>query len=276
MSPNSILGLLRIALLTTRPKRIFWANAGLGCASVPNFWKVFHAGDCTVHRTEIESLTDNNLVTLRDGAQFETDYLILCTGFDKSYHQFSPELQQACGLAPSPRDQEKWAKLEAQAEKTVDELLPAIKESPLPVVENPPASGHMRELLHGPSRHYRRLIVPELAAQGDRSIFFPGFIHTIYTPLVSEVQALWGVAFMLDLVDLPSQEGMEGEVAQWNVWTRKRYLAQGRKHAYAIFDFFSVSIFTYPYPFIHVRPLSARRRRGLTDHHSTLIRCLRT
>ncbi|KAI1503396.1 cofactor FMO1 FAD enzyme [Biscogniauxia marginata] len=217
---------------------IFWANAGLGCASVPNFWKVFHAGDCTVHRTEIKSLSEN-LVTLCDGNQFETDYIILCTGFDKSYHQFSPDLQQACGLVPRPDDQVKWNKLEAEAEQKVNELLPTIKESPLRVVETPPASGHTQKLLHGPSRHYRRLIVPEFAAQGDRSIYFPGFIHTIYTPLVSEVQSLWGVAFLLDMVDLPSQEAMEREVAEWNVWTRKRYLSQGRKHAYAIFDFFS-------------------------------------
>ncbi|KAI0443000.1 cofactor FMO1 FAD enzyme [Xylaria telfairii] len=217
---------------------IFWANAGLGCASVPNFWKVFHAGDCKVHRTEIQSLSDN-IVTLRDGSQFETEYIVLCTGFDKSYHQFSPDLQQTCGLVPRPQDQVKWDKLETEAEQKVDELLPTIKESPLQVSETSlPTSSHTQKLLHGPSRHYRRLIVPELAAQGDRSIYFPGFIHTIYTPLVSEVQSLWGVAFMLDMIDLPSQDVMEREVAEWNVWTRKRYLAQGRKHAYAIFDFF--------------------------------------
>ncbi|RYC56961.1 hypothetical protein CHU98_g9248 [Xylaria longipes] len=32
---------------------------------------------------------------------------------------------------------------------------------------------------------------------------------------------------------------MEREVAEWNVWSRKRYLAQGKKHAYAIYDFLS-------------------------------------
>ncbi|KAK0635860.1 cofactor FMO1 FAD enzyme [Bombardia bombarda] len=219
---------------------IFWANAGLGCASVPNFWKVFHAGDCTVHRTEIGSLTGNSTVTLLDQTKFETDYIILCTGFDKSYHQFSEPLQQACGLIPTPAHATKWDNLEAAAERRVDELLPAIRNAPAGVrTERPPASNHARPLLHGPSRHYRRLIMPEMAATGDRSVYFPGFIHTIYTPLVSEVQSLWGVAFLLDLVDLPSQGEMEREVAEWNVWTRKRYLAQGRKHAYAIYDFFS-------------------------------------
>ncbi|KAI1780608.1 cofactor FMO1 FAD enzyme [Hypoxylon cercidicola] len=216
---------------------IFWANAGLGAASVPEFWNVFHAGDCTVHRTEIASLTDGDKVTLRNGAQFETDYIILCTGFDKSYQPFSKDLQQACGLAPAPADAEKWAKLEAAAEKTVDELLPAIKESPLQVSDD--INGRRKDLAHGPSRHYRRLVIPDMVAAGDRSIYFPGFIHSIYTPLVSEVQALWGVTFLLGLNDPPSQEEMEREVAEWNVWSRKRYLTQGRKHAYAIYDFLS-------------------------------------
>ena len=47
---------------------------------------------------------------------------------------------------------------------------------------------------------------------------------------------------MLGRLDLPSQETMEEEVATWNVWTRKRYLAQGQKHAYAIYDYLSVSV----------------------------------
>jgi hypothetical protein len=86
------------------------------------------------------------------------------------------------------------------------------------------------------------LVVPSLVAAGARSIYFPGFIHSIYTPTVSEVQALWGVAFLLGLHDPPSLREMEQEVAEWNVWTRKRYVGQGRKHAYAIFDFLPVSI----------------------------------
>ncbi|ORY69608.1 cofactor FMO1 FAD enzyme [Pseudomassariella vexata] len=216
---------------------IFWANAGLGAASVPDFWKVFHAGDCTVHRTEVASLTDGNVVTLHDGAQFDTDYMILCTGFDKSYQPFSPELQRECGLQAEPSDQAKWASLEARAETRVDELLPAIKNPPLTKAGGDPE--REKHLAHGPSRHYRRLIAPGLAAQGDRSIFFPGFIHSIYTPLVSEVQALWGVTFLLGLNDIPNQADMEQEVAEWNVWSRKRYLVQGRKHAYAIYDFLS-------------------------------------
>ncbi|KAJ5736902.1 monooxygenase [Penicillium malachiteum] len=226
---------------------IFWANAGLGCASVPDFWKVFHEGHCSVHRTGIESFNGSNTLVLENGTCLETDFVILCTGFDKSYQPFGPELQIELGLKPDPdsQDQAKWSELDARAEVTVNDLLPALKHSPVPPSPHEPRSksgmGSETRPHHGPSRHFRRLIVPRLAAEKDRSIYFPGFIHSIYTPLVSEVQALWGCAFLLDLVDLPSQEEMEKEVAEWNVWTRKRYLAQGRKHAYAIYDFLHVS-----------------------------------
>ncbi|KAH9209742.1 hypothetical protein DL95DRAFT_476520, partial [Leptodontidium sp. 2 PMI_412] len=222
---------------------VFWANAGLGAASVPNFWKTFHAGECTVHRSEIKSLIGNNTINLTNGTQLKTDYMILCTGFDKSYQPFGTELQQECGLVPNPdpADQRKWASLTADTEKTINELLPVLTINNQPIVTNEcqTTETKRRNLSHGPSRHYRRLIAPNLVAQGDRSITFPGFIHSIYTPLVSEAQALWGCAFLLGLHDPPPLAEMEQEVAEWNTWSAKRYPTQGRKHAYAIYDFLS-------------------------------------
>ncbi|KAK2596505.1 hypothetical protein N8I77_013392 [Diaporthe amygdali] len=234
---------------------IFWASSGLGAASVPNYWKTFHSGSCTVHRTEIEHLGDGNTIRLRSGDEVTTDCLLLCTGFDKSYQPFSQKLQRQCDLAPDPDPHEaaRWAKLDVAAEKTVDEMFPVLRRPPQSLI--PAASdssnkygrggqtkgkdGSKTLLHHGPNRHYRRLISPSLASQGDRSVIFPGFIHSIYTPLVSEVQALWGVAFLLDMLELPARGAMEDEVALWHAWSRKRYPTQGRKHAYSIYDFLS-------------------------------------
>ncbi|KAL2019324.1 hypothetical protein VTK56DRAFT_9791 [Thermocarpiscus australiensis] len=220
-----------------RGSGVFWANAGLGAASVPGYWRTFHSGDCTVHRTDLQSFDDGNTVRLKNGTRFRSDFVILSTGFDKSYHVFSPSLQHKLGLAPDPSEQQKWAHLGAAADETVDELLPALKNPPAGLGRSKTVAEADATHLHGPSRHYRRLIVPALAAAGDRSVIFPGFIHTIYTPIVAEVQALWGVAFLLGLHDPPSLEAMETEVAQWNAWSRKRYGVQGQKHAYAIYDF---------------------------------------
>lgn len=211
-----------------------WANAGLGVASAPNYWKVFHAGDVSVHRTEIDHFALGNKIYLQNGVILSTDYVILCTGFEKSYRAFGNEMRVECGLTYDKDN--KWVQLNARGEQIVDEKLPYLKDHPIR------AKPRREEdtLLHGPSRHYRRLIVPHMAASGDRSIYFPGLIHSIFTPLVSEFQALWGCAYMLGRLDLPDQQTMEQEVATWNVWTRKRYLAQGQKHAYAIYDYLSV------------------------------------
>ncbi|KAI3393102.1 hypothetical protein diail_4731 [Diaporthe ilicicola] len=222
----------------SRDNGIFWAASGLGAASVPDYWKVFHAGDCTVHRGVVDSLAADNTVVLRGGERFQTDMVIMCTGFDKSARAFGDHLGPLCGLAANPEgsaDEARWAALEAEASDHVDELFP--------VLSRPPAGldgrvlGSRRPSRDGPSRHYRRMVSPYLAAQGDRSLFFLCMLHTASTPLVVEMQSLWGVAFMLGLIDVPSLAAMEREAALWNAWTRKRYPGIGRTHSYAIFDF---------------------------------------
>ena len=209
---------------------------------MPDYWKVFHAGDCTVHRGEIDSLADHNIVILRGGERFKTDTIIMCTGFVGSSRAFGDDLKPLCGLAANPpgsEQEKKWISLEAEASDTVDELLPVLSRPP------PGLDGRAlgsKKLTDGPSRHYRRLISPYLAAQGDRSLFFLCLLHTVSTPLVVEMQSLWGVAFMLGLLDVPGLDDMEREAAVWNAWTRKRYPGIGRTHSYAVFDFQSVSV----------------------------------
>jgi len=220
-------------------QRLFWAKAGLGAASAPDFWKTMHEGDLTVHRSEITSLTDKDTVHLKCGISAQSDMIFSCTGYEKPYRSFSEADRLDLGLTYGKFDADKWAKLEVQAEGEVDRMLPILKEFN-PETPGMPQAPEDNDHLHGLSRHYRRLVPPSKAAQNDRSIFFPGMVHSIMTPLMSETQALWGSAYLLGHLDLPSEDDMNKEVATFNVWTRKRYLAQGRKHAYAIFDFLSV------------------------------------
>ncbi|KAL8852237.1 MAG: hypothetical protein Q9221_002839 [Calogaya cf. arnoldii] len=194
----------------------------------PDFWKVFYNGNCTVHRTNISSFSDNNHVNLKDGTVLKTDCVILCTGWTHNLGTFKEELREQCGL-PSKADHSiKWQKLDAQAEDKANQLLPSLADPPDTVVP----STERR-----PWRLYRRLDSPAMAAQGDRSFFFPGQICSVYTPLVAEFQALWGVPWMLGWLQLPGQKQMEEEVSLWNACTGKRYLEQGRKHSYSIYDY---------------------------------------
>lgn len=221
---------------------MFWARAGLGTASAPDFWKTLHGGNLNVIRSEIESLSHTDVVNLKNGVSVRSDMVIACTGFEKPYRPFSRELREELGLSYAEADAAKWANLDVEAEEAIDELLPMLKENtpdlqPLAVSVGKP---EQRGLLQGPSRHYRRLVPPSLAANGDRSICFPGVVHVIFTPTVSEFQALWTAAYMLGKLQLPAFGEMESEVARFNAWARKRYLEQGRKHAYCIFDYLSV------------------------------------
>ncbi|KAF9884962.1 hypothetical protein FE257_000872 [Aspergillus nanangensis] len=228
---------------------MFWGSGGLGIVTVPDFWQVFHAGDVQIHRTEIDLLSHQNVINFKNDHSIETDLIITCTGYDKGYKAFSDELQRECNLAYDPEKQPpRWLDLDARAEEDINRMFPMLRVSPEPPVKR---EGGPR---HGPNRHYRRLVVPHLAAEGDRSILFPGLIHSGFTPLTGEVQALWGTAYLLGWLGLPSQEEMELESATFNAWVRKRYLEQGKKHAYMVYDY-------VPYIDTLMRDLGLRTKR---------------
>ncbi|KAM7220167.1 hypothetical protein V8F06_004495 [Rhypophila decipiens] len=227
----------------------FWGSGGIGLATQHDFWDVFHSGNVKIHQTEIESFSDNNVVNLKNGSALTTDVVICCTGFDKGFSAFSQELREELGLSYDINKPSKWTALDEKGEKMVDKMLPYLSKP-----HSLPSSSNRTTPRGGPTRHYRRLVVPELAARGDRSILFPGHVHSPFTPLVAEIQALWGVSWMLGLRDLPEQEEMEMEVAAFNAWTRKRYLEQGKKHAYFIYDYI-------PYIDILMRDLGLNPRR---------------
>ncbi|KXH27268.1 cofactor FMO1 enzyme is FAD [Colletotrichum simmondsii] len=212
---------------------VFWGSGGIGIATAPDFWKVFHRGDVTIHSTEIECLSHQDVVSLKNGYSVATDIVIHCTGFDKGYDTFDHELREELGLQYDTKVFSRWTVLDEKAERAVDELLPYLKTAP-EQYSDVKATGMAEQ---GPNRHFRRLVVPALAARGERSILFPGHIHSAFTPLAAELQALWGVSWMLGWRDLPSQDEMEFEAATFNAWTRKRYLEQGKKHSYFIYDY---------------------------------------
>jgi hypothetical protein len=60
---------------------------------------------------------------------------------------------------------------------------------------------------------------------------------------------------MLGWRDLPPIEEMEFEAASFNAWTRKRYLEQGKKHSYFIYDYILVC------SFVQHRPDANRAKR---------------
>ncbi|KAI0169555.1 FAD/NAD(P)-binding domain-containing protein [Hypoxylon sp. FL1284] len=231
---------------------VFWSHSGLGVVTLPDFWRTLHSKNLTVVRDEIRAVKGRD-VHLKSGGTLAPDYAVVCTGWGDHFGLFDAEHKRRIGLPayhasqdlyhPQEREQREreqqqqqlvdWAAYDAEADKLVD--------AKLPFLARPPKLRQSPELLDARRQKkwllYRRAVPVEMAARGDRSIAVLGQIHTIQTPLVSEVQSLWAILYLLGEIDVPSVDEMAAEVSRWNAWTRKRYLNQGQKLPYSLYDF---------------------------------------
>lgn len=226
-------------------RSIFWANSGLGIVTLPDFWPRMHRGNVKIIRDNIDSIKGDTIL-LRGGQSLQTDWLALCTGWGDHYGMFDADLKAELGLpqygkakSDSAKDKSNidWRALIAAADRTVDERFPFIADTP--DLRYPYNSNISEQRLW---KLYRRSIPIGLALKDDRSLGILGQIHTAQTPLVAEIQSFWTILYMLREMNLPDETTMLKEIAEWNSWTRKRYLSQGQKAPYAIYDFLSVSL----------------------------------
>ncbi|XXH00493.1 hypothetical protein Hte_006839 [Hypoxylon texense] len=231
---------------------VFWSHSGLGVVTLPDFWPTLHSKNLTIVRDEIRAVKARD-VHLKSGATVGgVDYAVLCTGWGDHFAMFDAAHKERVGLpAYTGRDlysfpivsnarQHKpgegfvdWDAYDAAADKLVDEKLPFLARRP-GLRQSPDLLDARRQKKW---RLYRRAVPVEMAARGDRSVAVLGQIHTVQTPLVAEVQSLWAILYLLGEIEVPSVEEMATEVAQWNAWTRKRYLNQGQKFPYSLYDF---------------------------------------
>ncbi|OQE00320.1 hypothetical protein PENVUL_c054G05581 [Penicillium vulpinum] len=214
---------------------VFWANSGLGVVTLPDFWPTLHSPNLTVLRDAIETIKGDQL-SLQSGQTLRTDYLVLCTGWGDHFGMFDTTTKAELGLpldssaVPSYDDGVEWERYDAEAEKAVDQRLPFLAVPPN-LKYTPKLNSHRYWRL------YRRAIPVSLAQKGDRSLAILGQIHTVQTPLLSEVQSFWSILYLLGDLNVPDIDEMAQEVSLWNAWTRKRYLTQGHKFPYSLYDF---------------------------------------
>ena len=69
-----------------------------------------------------------------------------------------------------------------------------------------------------------------------RSIVFLGLVVVGNNFRAAEVQALWATAYLDNNLNLPSQKGMESQIATSNAWNRRRYLGNGGMGNWFFFD----------------------------------------
>lgn len=80
-----------------------------------------------------------------------------------------------------------------------------------------------------------------MADAGDHNLVFVGMTHTPATGMIAELQALWSVAYLDGKINLVGKkEIMETEVAEVNVWMKRRYLNLGEKCSNLTFEFMPV------------------------------------
>lgn len=220
---------------------IFWANSGLGVVTLPDFWSIIHKGKVRVVRESLKSI-DRNALLLQSNERVPTDFIVMCTGWGDHFALFDAETKRDIGLPTQtkPKDlkfeqkPDRWQQADQDADAAVNLKLPFLEHAP--VLRNP-------ECLQRPQRKwrlYRRAVPLELAEKGDRSLVILGQIHTVQTPLVAEFQSFWAILYLLGRVTLPDSDTMVREIAEWNAWTRKRYLSQGQKFPYSLYDFLPV------------------------------------
>ena len=188
-----------------------------------------------------------NTVFLGSGKSLETDFVVMCTGWGDHFAIFDHATKAELGLplysdcSPllTPSTEASWEPYDTAAEKAVNEKLPFLAQAPR--LRNPHTDGMQPQRRW---RLYRRSIPIQLAVKGDRSLAIMGQIHTVQTPLVSDIQSFWSILYLLGELDLPDEATMAQEIAEWNAWTRKRYLSQGQKYPYSLYDFLPVRRFS--------------------------------
>ncbi|KAK1621870.1 hypothetical protein BDP81DRAFT_510787 [Colletotrichum phormii] len=225
---------------------VFWAHSGLGVVTLPNFWETLHAKSLNIRRDEIKSLESNGVV-LKSGLSHSADLVVMCTGWADHFTMFNTDQKAMIGLPEygvdtysSKSDAEgqrnpsaiNWESYDMAADREVDARLPFIINRP-----KLKFASRLDPRTQKKWRLYKRAIPVEMALKGDRSLVILGQIHTIQTPLVSEVQSLWAIHYLQGELPVPDLDTMATEVALWNAWTRKRYLNQGQKFPYSLYDF---------------------------------------
>ncbi|EJP63777.1 Flavin-binding monooxygenase-like family protein [Beauveria bassiana ARSEF 2860] len=207
----------------------FWCESSLGLITMEDFWSTLKKGDIRIVRDQV-SRADESGVTLKKTAErINADFVIYATGWGDHFSFFSPELKNELGLplydGPAP-------------------VKPAAKEYPFGFPAGDPWSSHDKAaddilaqkiplLAAGPKDYnsWKREAGRKMTARRWR-LRPPYLSCNLYGPLPS----LWAVAYLLGEVNLPSEEDMVKEIAEWNAWTRRRYGAVGERYPYALFD----------------------------------------
>jgi hypothetical protein len=188
----------------------------------------------SVHRADITKVRED-YIHLSDGKALQSDLLIYATGYSTHQPIFSVEDAKELGL-PVPIDPSSSASTTSldhlEYGSQIIERFPRLARTP--PYKNPPQ--------YTQYKLYRSVVPLPLLAKNDRSLAFVGCVQGTGMAVLSEVVALWAVAWMTDHLDIarPMHE-IEREVAMLNDFAKLRYGHNGAQIPVCIMEWHSVS-----------------------------------
>lgn len=174
----------------------------------------------TISAISVPGMDAPATVSLSDGSSIEeVDLIVHATGYQPIVPiEFEPpnlrlllglsqkmENTENCESAQVPLDStterhvQHWHALDREIEPKVRQTLAAT--GCVPLDDPKPSWSRQKELL--PYRLFRRMVTPNLVAEGDRSFATLGIVLTSTIAVVAEVQALWVTAFLTGGFDQP-------------------------------------------------------------------------
>lgn len=213
-----------------KPDRmVFWASDNVGVRNAHDMWDIISGA--SVFRDEVVKVNEETAI-LSSGKTLKCDAVVACTGWDLSYSMIAKNDCLELGL-PTPLEDvpsanvNVWEKRIREADKKVVERFPSLGSEPLSEESEPTKW----------SNHLYRSVAP--INDEERSVAFLGQVGTTQSFLVSEIQSLWAVAYLMNELELPPLEHMQEDVALRIAWRRRRYLADGHV---LIYDQIPVSV----------------------------------
>lgn len=207
-------------------------GASIGIANQADLWETIRSSQVEVHRSTITDISTasqeadghaaQSSVSLADGSRIEgVDLIVYATGYKPIVPiKFNPptfrlqlglsglasdaesELKEgmsdSCNSVTISMDSttdghlEHWQALDNATKPEIRQTL--IANGCVPMDDSRPSWTGNGELL--PYRLFRRMVAPQLVAEGDRSFATVGVVLTSTIAVVAEVQALWVTAFL--------------------------------------------------------------------------------
>lgn len=198
-------------------------NSTIGIANQANLWETIRYSHVNIYRSTVQSISalddgdanernDGVRVILGGGACLEdVDLVVHATGYKPIVPiRFVPQLlrlqlgisdildyQPSLETEYDMEGMQHWQELDQRSKERITKTLIDNGCS----LENCDTSLGTERSQMVPFRLFRRMVAPELVAEGDRSFAVLGIILTSTIAVVAEVQALWVAAFLIGEMD---------------------------------------------------------------------------